>query len=141
MSQSLKPHFLILICVTDPQSSILRIGSCISGLTIRDLARIVRSSAHVESRVIVYIGTVDILYGHSLDTIINDYYDLVSAFRERGVEPMLCTLAPIGDPGHCHDGIINGFNCWLTNRKWTVVDINKCFLDESGQTIRSVYQK
>uniref|UniRef100_A0A336KEW7 CSON007657 protein n=1 Tax=Culicoides sonorensis TaxID=179676 RepID=A0A336KEW7_CULSO len=127
----------------DPKTQVLRIGYCISGMSIKELSRIVRSSAYIDSRVVVYIGSVDILSGHKLDSIINDYFDLVSAFRERGIEPLLCTLAPLGDParGDSYDGIVNGFNCWLESRKWRVIDINRCFIDDNGQTIRSVYQK
>lgn len=100
-----------------------------------------RSAVHVDSRVIVYIGTVDILSGRQVESITNDYFDLLSAFRERGIEPIVCTLAPIAEEGSRYDGIINGFNCWLTNRKWKVIDIHKCFIDEKGRTIRSIYQK
>lgn len=124
----------------DPTTNILHIGSCISGLTIKNLARIVRSSMHIESRVIVYVGTVDILKGRHIETIIDDYFDLMSAFRERGIEPILCTLAPIGENAE-YACIINKFNCWLTNRKWRVVDIHRCFLDKKRQTIRRLYQK
>lgn len=132
---------ILYLPITDPDSAILRIGYCISGLTIKKLAQIVRSSAHIDSRVIVYVGSVDILSGRQLDSIINDYHDLVSAFRERGIEPILCTLAPVGEKSNHYDGVINGFNCWLNNRKWSVIDFNSCFLDENGKIIRSVYQR
>lgn len=91
---------------------------------------------------IVYVGSVDVLNGRSVEAITHDYHDLVSAFRERGIEPILCTLAPFGDDtGSQFDGIINGFNCWLQNRKWRVIDIYECFVDGNKKIIRSVYQK
>ncbi|XP_063700356.1 maternal effect protein oskar [Culicoides brevitarsis] len=124
----------------DPVTGRLCIGYSVSGLTVKRLERIVRS-LQIDTKAIVYIGTVDILLGASLTSLQHDFTDLLSAFRERGVEPVLCTLAPIGEEGNIYDGLITEFNNWLTTRNWTVADVNRCFIGEDGKPIRKVYQK
>lgn len=113
-------------------------------MTIKEAARMVRSNRYIDPRIIVYVGSVDILHGRDLPDIMFDYLDLMSAFQERGIKPTVCTLAPLANTNHEPSRVqaLRSFNRFLNeNKHWDVLDINECFTHKTtGNTIIEIYQ-
>lgn len=83
----------------DPGHSIDMSGLCISGLTLSEAAKRVEVAPFIADHVIVNVGTVDLLHGRAMIDVIHDFNQLVARFRERNVEPIMTTLAPIANSG------------------------------------------
>uniref|UniRef100_A0A182MQQ1 OSK domain-containing protein n=1 Tax=Anopheles culicifacies TaxID=139723 RepID=A0A182MQQ1_9DIPT len=74
-------------------------GLCISGLTLAEAAKRVEMAPFIADHVLVNVGTVDLLHGREMIDLIHDFNQLVARFRERNVEPIMTTLAPIANSG------------------------------------------
>ncbi|XP_035894367.1 maternal effect protein oskar [Anopheles stephensi] len=74
-------------------------GLCISGLTLSEAAKRVEVAPFIADHVLVNVGTVDLLHGRAMIDLIHDFDQLVARFRERNVEPIMTTLAPIANSG------------------------------------------
>ncbi|XP_052889017.1 maternal effect protein oskar [Anopheles moucheti] len=74
-------------------------GLCISGLTLSEAATRVEVAPFIADHVLVNVGTVDLLHGREMIDLIHDFDQLVARFRERNVEPIMTTLAPIANSG------------------------------------------
>uniref|UniRef100_A0A182VS14 OSK domain-containing protein n=1 Tax=Anopheles minimus TaxID=112268 RepID=A0A182VS14_9DIPT len=74
-------------------------GLCISGLTLSEAAKRVEVAPFIADHVLVNVGTVDLLHGREMIDLIHDFDQLVARFRERNVEPIMTTLAPIANSG------------------------------------------
>lgn len=128
----------------NPESKVLSICNCVSGMTIRDVTKILQTpKRHVGEKVIVLIGSVDILQGRDFGDIIVDYLDMVKTFKNRGIEPVLCTLPPLAnmmDMEQIKENV-NKLNDFLRgNNHWNVFDLNKFFARNQGNPIMSLYQ-
>lgn len=135
----------VLLTVTidlDPETRVLSVGSCVSGMTIKDACELARSNAVIDSNLIICLGYADIMNGKSIDVIKTDLLDMMAAFFGRGIEPAICTLPPltfsVDDPTLQHR--INEFNNFLLGQNhWRIIDLSKQFIRE-GQMIKSYYQ-
>lgn len=83
----------------DQGHSIDMSGLCISGLTLSEAAKRVEVAPFIAEHVLVNVGTVDLLHGRAMIDVIHDFNQLVARFRERNVEPIMTTLAPIANSG------------------------------------------
>lgn len=71
-------------------------GLCISGQTIAEAtARISRFSDTNNMRLIINIGSFDIMTNRFMVDICNDYINLVKTCRKRNIDIVITTLAPI----------------------------------------------
>lgn len=108
------------------------LGLCVSGQTIAEAkARILRLSDTRNMRLIINIGSFDILNNHLMGDICNDYIDLVKTCRKRNIQIVITTLAPLVnqlfDESSCQK--LKLFNEFLINRfssKYNVIDISSC---------------
>lgn len=84
-------------------------------------------------KLIVNIGSVDILHGVSLSDMCNDFINLVRLCDRRNIYIVITTLAPLGNRLHCTEDVdkLNKFNQFLVATfasKHPVIDITKCML-------------
>ncbi|XP_059621648.1 uncharacterized protein LOC132265143 isoform X2 [Phlebotomus argentipes] len=76
-----------------PGHRIHQSGMCVSGQTIQ--AAFDRMLYSPDKRVILNLGTVDLLHGRDALDIINDYNRLLRMLKNKGIEVIITTLPPI----------------------------------------------
>lgn len=112
-------------------------GYCISGQTIRDVTHRVLNWPHLSNNVIVNIGSVDILHGHNLFEMIADFRDMMCAFGQRGIHPIVTTLPPLANMTHIPDVVMTvaKFNEYLRRTYDYVIDLWDCLVDSKNSRI------
>lgn len=118
-------------------------GYCISGQTIRDVTHRVLNWPNLSKNVIVNIGSVDILHGHNLFEVIEDFKELLRAFEQRDIIPILTTLPPLANMAHNADVVmtLTKFNDYLRFTQDCVIDLWSCLVDNrSGRILYECYQ-
>lgn len=127
------------ICSTG--NNICQIGLCVSGQTIRDAVARLRNYPDADRmKLIINIGSVDILHGTSLPDMCNDFVNLVRLCERRNIYIIITTLAPLANRLHVHEEIekLNKFNQFLLSTfsaKHHVIDIAKCMLGQAQNSI------
>lgn len=119
-----------------------------SGQRIRDATERLKRFPNTDNmKIIVNLGTVDILHGRYQSDMCQDYINLVKLCSNRGIEVIITTLAPIGNRLHDKDDVkkLNDFNKFLINKfgsSHQVIDINACMVNKTnGRTfIETTYQ-
>lgn len=131
-----------LKCRFKPGEKILQSGLCVSGQTISSAIKRICQQRRINSRMIINIGSVDILQGKPLIQIQHDFLELLSVLRERGVCPIVTTLAPLALYNHEKSikDRLERFNVFIKQRAPKVIDIWSCVVNERGQTLFDCYQ-
>lgn len=126
----------------NPRHRIAQSGFCVSGQTIRDATYRVLNWPQLSEHVIVNIGSVDILHGQNLFDMIGDFNDLVWALKQRGIEPIITTIAPLANMAHLPDIVmtVNKFNEYLKNNYPCVIDFCDCLVEKNGRIFYECYQ-
>lgn len=124
-----------------------RSGLCISGQSIRDaLDRIKRYPDLSNTKIIVNLGSIDILHGRDLTDVCQDFKDLMKECQRRRIQPIITTLAPLANRLYCPNDAkkLRQFNEFLLDEfsgKFRVIDITSCLVDKkSGKLMFSCYQ-
>lgn len=132
-----------LKCRFLPGHRILQSGLCISGQTIADATRRVLSVPNLSRKVIVNLGSVDILHGRDLIEIQHDFLVLIKTLEARGVTPVVTTLAPLANYGHRTGTkhILQCFNEFIMSRGWKVIDLWSCMVNKNGHILFECYQE
>ncbi|XP_055904005.1 maternal effect protein oskar isoform X2 [Eupeodes corollae] len=131
-----------LKCKFKPDEKVLQSGLCISGQTISAATKRISQLSYVNKRMIINIGSVDILQGKPLVKIQHDFLELLSVLRERGVMPIVTTLAPLALFGHVKSikDRLERFNVFIKQRAPKVIDIWSCVVNEKSQTLFDCFQ-
>lgn len=132
----------IFIYISDPETKALSVGTCVSGMTIKDATNQARSNTPIDEHLIICLGYVDIMNGHDLDVIKTDFLDMMSAFFHRGIQPAVCSLPPLllTNENPAVQEKMKEFNKFLLGQKhWRVIDLCKQFV-RSDTMIRAYYQ-
>lgn len=75
-----------------------QIGLCVSGLSISAAAKLIEFAIYFKSsNLIINVGTVDILHGHSLHDMCQDFDRIIKLCELRDVQPIITTLAPLAN--------------------------------------------
>lgn len=125
---------------------IQRCGLCISGQYIRDATdRLKRFPNTNNMKIIVNLGTVDILHGRELNDMCQDYMDLVKVCYQRNIQIVITTLAPIANQLHIKESVqqFRAFNDFLIKKfagKHQVIDITECMTGKFGNVFFDCYQ-
>lgn len=136
-------------CIISKQGkNIQRSGFCVSGQRIRDATDRLKQFPNTDNmKIIVNLGTVDILHGRFITDMCQDYINLVKLCAHRGIEVIITTLAPIGNRLHVKDDVkkLNDFNTFLYNKfrnTHQIIDITACMVNpKTGKTfIETTYQ-
>lgn len=110
---------------------LLQSGLCWSGMTISMASNKLRGIKNQKfERILVYLGSFDIIDGKELIEMINDFDEFVNVCTRKKIKAVACTLAPIPfyEVGNRLETLI-GFNKYLRIlSKLSVIDVNKMFL-------------
>lgn len=117
-------------------------GFCVGGQTIRELTgRIEENMSDVNKKVVLMIGTNDILRNRGVKVIVDDLDDLIEMLKQICEEIVVCTLPPIpklalNDPRHIEKlGEINRFiRDKASSKKVELLDISNEFIDRDEQS-------
>lgn len=131
-----------LKCKFKTGEKILQSGLCVSGQTIKAAAKRISQQRFVNSRMIINIGSVDILQGKSLVQIQHDFLELLAVLREREIYPIVTTLAPLALYNHEKSvkDRLERFNVFIKQRAPKVIDIWSCVVNQRGQTLFDCFQ-
>lgn len=97
-------------------------------------------------KIIVNLGSVDILHGNDLADMCEDFKALMVECKRRHIQPIITTLAPLANRLHCQNDVkkLRQFNEFLVNQfsdKFHVIDITQYFVDKTtGKVMFSCYQ-
>lgn len=91
-------------------------------------------------KLIINIGSVDILHGVSLSDMCNDFINLVRLCDRRNIFIVITTLAPLGNRLHNTEDVdklikFNQFLIGTFSSKHPVIDLTKCMLCQAQNTI------
>lgn len=122
-------------------------GYCISGQTIRDATDRIKRITHSNNmKIIVNLGTVDILHGRDLADMCQDYLNLIKYCERRNITIIATTLAPLANRKFCAGDTEKWqeFNKFLMKRvagKIQVIDIVGCMeCQKTGKVLFDCYQ-
>lgn len=97
--------------------------------------------------VILNIGSVDIMQGRQLIQIEHEFRELILTMQNKGINPILTTLAPLANYSHKNDvkRLLERFNEFIKRegkkRNLVVIDIWKCLVNEKRHVFFDCYQK
>lgn len=96
-------------------------------------------------KIVINLGTIDILHGRDLTDMCQDYTNLVKVCFQRNIQIVITTLAPIANRMHIDGDVhkLHDFNEWLINRfsgKHQVIDITDCMCEKNGKLWFDCYQ-
>lgn len=124
-----------------------RCGLCASGQTVQAAIDYLlrRDTVVRKKKVIINLGTMDIVEGHSLINLKYDFEKLVHACEVKGLEPIITTLAPLlcGSKAAERNQVLRAFNQHLYDRfhkEYDIVDIWCRMADSKGHAIHACYQ-
>lgn len=114
-----------------------------SGQTIQDAAkRVSYCNFDVTKKIIINIGSVDLLHGADIIDMKFDFEYLYKLCQAQGIETVITTLAPLANVGHMpeirHKWTL--FNMYLLKHYDEVVDITQCFVSKIGHTLFDCFQ-
>ena len=107
------------------ESKIKRSGLCISGMTIRKAIINVVTATKISEKVVVNLGSIDIMHGRELMDIIADYKDLIYWLKERKIKYLLTTVAPIANRSY-HSALVEKIillNNWIKRNCRNTIDL------------------
>lgn len=124
--------------------NVQNVGLCYSGQTIRAAIKRIRSGQHfVDNKIIINLGSVDLLHGRDLIDMQSDFCELVEVLEHRNIVPIITTLAPIANFGFLPEQRIqfDRFNTFLRTKFDNVIDLWSIFVKNSKyQTIYELYK-
>lgn len=121
-------------------------GLCISGLTIEKAADLIENTQNFKaSKLIINIGSVDILHGTALFDMCGQLERLVAVCQKNSIEPILATLAPLGNINHstemCEKLLAyNSFICDKFINKCFVIDIWSAMISPTSSTMFELFE-
>lgn len=126
---------VVIVVFNQIGKGIQRNGLCISGQSIRDATeRIERLPEQSNMKIVVNLGSIDILHGSDLTDMCQDYKELMKVCERRRIETVITTLAPLANRRHCSNDTkkLHQFNEFLMKQfsgKFCVIDITSCLVD------------
>lgn len=77
------------------------------------------------TRLIINVGSVDLLHEHELVEMCSDYKYLISVCEKRKLQPIITTLAPLANCGHSSETRLKlrEFNLFLLEKYFTSYEI------------------
>lgn len=88
---------------------------------------------------------MDILHGHELVEMCNDFEHLIEVCENRGVQPIITTLAPLANTGHSPHMFekLRQFNVFIIEKYFTqyeIIDIWSKMTNSRGVTNFALYR-
>lgn len=143
----IRAHGIYEIFVSNPpqlDKGIRKCGHCVSGLTI--VAAKNRLQRLSDTKIILNVGSVDILHGHDIVDMKHQYDELVAVCKQQRIDLTITTLPPLAN--QCHNEIVRRgiaeFNKFLLGYANTpnvrVIDIEEVMVDIRGKILFACYQ-
>lgn len=120
-------------------------GLCVSGLSIPAAAKLIELTPSFKStRLIINIGSVDILHGHALADMCTNFQRLIKVCESRGLEPIITTLAPLENISHSSDMLekLRQFNAFIMDTyfaDYEIIDIWSKMTNSRGNINLKLY--
>lgn len=97
------------------------------------------------TRLIINIGSVDILHGNEFVQMCMDFEHLIEMCERQRLQPIITTLAPLGNCGHSPDMVekLRKFNLFLMEKYFScyeIIDIWSKMTNPHGVTNFKYYQ-
>lgn len=120
------------------EGQIRHCGLSVSGQTIEAAANRLRNFNNI--KIILNIGSVDLLHGRDVIEMRRDFDRLIRICNERRIQVVITTLAPLANTFHLEvlQEKWSAFNEYLLktySRSHNVIDIRGCMMDAKGQRI------
>ncbi|XP_055300859.1 maternal effect protein oskar-like [Sitodiplosis mosellana] len=115
-------------------------GLCVSGLSIPAAAKLIELTPSFKSnRLLLNVGSVDILHGHDLVEMCADFERLIRVCEQSGLTPIITTLAPLANTGHSPEMFekLRHFNMFIVEKyflKYEIIDIWSKMTNPRGAT-------
>lgn len=127
-----------------PDAGIRKCGQCVSGLSIEAATKRMRGITN--ARIILNVGSIDILHGRDSVDMHKHFANLVNTCRRQNIDLIITTLAPLANRIHLREiaNQVKSFNQHLIKKysaTFKVIDINQCMVDKNGYTIFACYQQ
>lgn len=115
-------------------------GYCVSGLRISEATeRLVGFNSNV-NQIIVNVGSVDVAENRPLIVMIKDMNDFLSVCKKKNIQPILTTLAPMVNSSERQKIVLRGFNRFIFNMQYSVIDLYNCMMTFDDQINKNLYQ-
>ncbi|XP_031636567.1 maternal effect protein oskar-like isoform X2 [Contarinia nasturtii] len=141
---------LLSCCTTDyinnRKSGVQHVGLCVSGLSIQAAAKLIECTKHLKAtRLIINVGSIDILHGHDLVQMCSDFENLIAVCEKRGLNPIITTLAPLANTAHTHEMVdkLRKFNVFVMEKyfmQYEIIDIWSKMTNARGVTNFAYFQ-
>lgn len=124
------------------ENKVQQVGQCISGQSIRSAVwNIPNYIDKLRDRVIINLGSFDLLHGKELIDMMSDMYRLSDILWGNNILPIVTTIPPLAN--HMHYSEMErkrkSFNQFL-KEQFDAIDIEHCFLSTYGRIIFDLYQ-
>lgn len=136
----------VVVVVGFLENGVQKAGLCVSGLDIPTAAKLIEFTPHFKSsNVLINVGSVDILHDHLLYDMCRDFDHLVRMCENRGIRPIITTLAPLANSSHSpemRDKLLK-FNAYLWNKYsavYPMIDIWSLMVKPSGRIDFNCYE-
>lgn len=132
------------LCSKD--DGVVQRGLCMSGLTIERAVDLIKNMPVFKaSKLIINIGSVDILHGTPLIDMCYHFKHLVAVCKKRAIEPILTTLAPLANINHSteiRDKLLsyNNFICDNFINKCLIIDIWSAMISPTSSTLFELFE-
>ena len=98
------------------------------------------------SKIILNVGSIDILHGHELVDIRHDFEQLINACCKRGIFVVITTLAPLANVSHLIEARtkVMGYNQFLIEKysgNFPVIDLYENMVTPRGETIYEFFRQ
>lgn len=118
-------------------------GLCVSGQSIHSAAKRLKNVSN--KKIIINIGSIDILHGQQSIDMQHDFKNLVQICKYRNIDLTITTLAPLANVNHNPDirDRVDSFNNFLIknySQTHKVIDIRECMVGQRGETLYDCYQ-
>lgn len=101
-----------------------------------------KTNVKLSNRVILNIGSVDLLHGRDFIEMTEDFLHLYAEFEKRRIHPVITTVAPLANMCYSKEiqKRLQQFNLFLINNFENVLDITCCFLSNNQRVLFECYQ-
>lgn len=147
-SSSISSKNLNIFCINVwyTGGGIKQIGLCKSGLTIAGAIKLIENADILASRVIINVGSVDIMNDASLSYMCSQLQQLIRVCKKREAIPILTTIAPLanGNITYAMNEKLLAYNSFIFDtfvHNCVVIDIWSLMINSIGSTLLSLFNK
>lgn len=104
-----------------------------------------KSIAYINTKSIIFnVGSVDVIRDAEMNDMKRDYIEMIKVCRNRNVQPIITTLAPLGKaslPSHMHRKIVEMNNFLFERFDAKVIDLWAPMISSTGQRKYKLFER